>query len=35
MGGLPRKPGMDRMDLVTINSEGAKMQGELLNEIGK
>lgn len=35
MGGFPRKPGMDRFDLININSEGAKRQGELINIIGK
>ena len=25
MGGYPRKPGMDRYDLIYINSEGAKL----------
>jgi len=35
MGGFPRKPGMDRFELIYINSEGAKQQAELLNHVAK
>ena len=35
MGGFPRKPGMDRFELIYINSEGAKQQAELLNHFAK
>lgn len=35
LGGFPRKPGMERKDLLTINGKIFKEQGEALNEVGK
>lgn len=35
LGGFPRKPGMERKDLLQTNAKIFRAQGEALNEVAK